>query len=121
MHSFFWLYLTINAPDFRLILLDCNTYDSELDYMTMNLIIISVSIQNRLQYYLICYNIRQINNNFQITPHPTPPQYLPLYGKSTISNYHPPHSTPPPNTIPLEIPYHLVFTFKNPIHLQQNL
>ncbi len=27
MHSFFWLYLTINAPDFRLIPLDRNTYD----------------------------------------------------------------------------------------------
>ena len=26
MHSFFWLYLTINAPDFRLILRDRNTY-----------------------------------------------------------------------------------------------
>ncbi len=26
MHSFFWLYLTINAPDFPLILLDRNTY-----------------------------------------------------------------------------------------------
>ena len=28
MHSFFWLYLTINAPDFRLIPLDRNTYFS---------------------------------------------------------------------------------------------
>ena len=27
MHSFFWLYLTINAPDFGLIPLDRNTYD----------------------------------------------------------------------------------------------
>ncbi len=27
MHSLFWLYLTINAPDFRLILLDRNTYE----------------------------------------------------------------------------------------------
>ena len=27
MHSFFLLYLTINAADFQLILLDCNTYD----------------------------------------------------------------------------------------------
>ncbi len=26
MQSFFWLYLTINAPDFRLIPLDLNTY-----------------------------------------------------------------------------------------------
>ncbi len=26
MHSFFWLYLTINAADFRLIPLDRNTY-----------------------------------------------------------------------------------------------
>ncbi len=26
MHSFFWLYLAINAPDFRLIPLDRNTY-----------------------------------------------------------------------------------------------
>ena len=26
IHSFFWLYLTINAPDFRLIPLDRNTY-----------------------------------------------------------------------------------------------
>ncbi len=25
MHSFFQLYLTINAPDFQLIPLDCNT------------------------------------------------------------------------------------------------
>ncbi len=25
MHSFFWLYLKIKAPDFRLIPLDCNT------------------------------------------------------------------------------------------------
>ena len=28
MNSFFWLYLTINAPDFRLILQDRNTHQS---------------------------------------------------------------------------------------------
>ncbi len=28
MHSFFWLYLTINAPDFQLIPLDRNTFEN---------------------------------------------------------------------------------------------
>ncbi len=38
MDSFFWLYLTINAPDFRLILLDRNTFEDIyiLIYLVLN-------------------------------------------------------------------------------------
>ncbi len=42
MHSFFWLYLTINAPNFRLIVLDRNTYHVISDFVfSLDLCILS--------------------------------------------------------------------------------
>ena len=43
MHSFFWLHLTVNAPNFRLIPLDRNIYITDL---TASAILVNSQLQN---------------------------------------------------------------------------
>ncbi len=59
MHSFYWLYLTINAPDFRLIPLDRNTYKLTSIY---HCVVLKLSFYN---YYPL---VKQMNCGVQRSP-----------------------------------------------------
>ncbi len=56
IHNFFWLYLLINAPDFRLIPLDCNTYSGVLKFTIRVMLKIVVWIHTGINQETIHYS-----------------------------------------------------------------
>ena len=55
IHSFFWQYLKMNAPDFRLIPLDCNTYVTE------------TAIFDQFEESIHSHFVQSISNSWSIT------------------------------------------------------